>query len=80
MNGDITVKGQTSDVDLSFSDFLEDLIFAAEVHFEATRKKDRRKSLDSTQVRFVLERGNLVLKGQEFTTSLLAHEFVICVT
>jgi len=39
-----------------------------------------RKSLDSTQVRFVLERGNLVLKGQEFTTSLLAHEFFICVT
>jgi len=39
-----------------------------------------RKSLDSTQVRFDLERGNLVLKGQEFTTSLLAHEFFICVT
>jgi len=39
-----------------------------------------RKSLDSTQVRFVLERVNLVLKGQEFTTSLLAHEFVIGVT
>lgn len=39
MKGDITVKGQTSDVDLSFSDFLDDLKFAAEAHFGATKKK-----------------------------------------
>ncbi len=41
MKGDVTVKGQTSDVDLSFSDFLNDLKFAAEGHFEATEKRDQ---------------------------------------
>lgn len=38
MNGDLTVKGQTSEVDVSFADFFQNLAFAAEVHFEATRK------------------------------------------
>ncbi len=53
MKGDVTVKGQTSDVDLSFSDFLDDLKFAAEAHFEATRKTDRKYGfwLDGTYVK-----------------------------
>ena len=53
MKGDVTVKGQTSDVDLSFSDFLDDLKFAAQVHFEATRKKGPRLGfwLDGTYVK-----------------------------
>jgi len=53
MNGDITVKGQTSDVDLSFKDFLEDLKFAAEIHFEATRTKGRKLGfwLDGTYMK-----------------------------
>ena len=53
LQGDVTVKGQTSEVDASFSDFLEDLVFAAEIHFEATRKKGRKFGfwLDGTYVK-----------------------------
>jgi len=53
MNGDITVKGQTSEVDASFSDFLDDLVFAAEAHFEATRTKGRKLGfwLDGTYMK-----------------------------
>jgi len=53
MKGDITVKGQTSDVDLSFSDFLDDLKFAAAAHFEATKKKGPRLGfwLDGTYMK-----------------------------
>ena len=53
MKGDVTVKGQTSEVDLSFSDFLDDLKFAAEAHFGATKKKGTRLGfwLDGTYVK-----------------------------
>lgn len=70
MKGDMTVKGQTSDVDLSFSDFLDDLKFAAEVHFEATRKKGPRLGfwLDGTYVKLESDANigpiNLVIQNQ----------------
>ena len=53
LNGDITVKGQTSEVDLSFSDFLEDLVFGGSIHFEATRNKGRKLGfwLDATYLK-----------------------------
>ena len=73
MKGDVTVKGQTSDVDLSFSDFLDDLKFAAEAHFEATRTKGPRLG-------FWLDGTYLKLESDENIGPLnldMAHPFVI---
>jgi len=54
MTGDVTVKGQTAHVDSSFSDFLDDIVFAGEIHFEATRRKGRKLGfwLDATYAKF----------------------------
>jgi len=80
MNGDVTVKGQTSEVDASFKDFLEDLVFAAELHFEATRKTDRKYGfwLDGTYMKLGpdAEIGPINL-DIEFQTVILEGAFFI---
>jgi hypothetical protein len=35
IDGDVTVKGETAPIDLSFGDIVDDLDFAAQLHFEA---------------------------------------------
>lgn len=54
MSGDVTVKGQTTQVDASFSDILDDMVFAGQIHFEATRKKGRKFGFwfDGTYAKF----------------------------
>ena len=49
IEGDVTVRGTTADVDLSFGDILEDLDFAFQLHSEAWRG-DWRFALDGTYV------------------------------